>query len=150
MQEELKSMELDRDNLSDVFDMNEIESEVDRLTLVSESDPEEALKENIDRANRILDRVEQELENGNFTARMVEVAGNILSNVTNSSKELIANINYKKYLQIREKMVKYKYDELEAKKQKFRSPTSQNIILSNREDIMKLISGEVKQIETTK
>ena len=150
MQEELKSMELDRDNLSDVFDMNEIESEVDRLTLVSESDPEEALKENIDRANRILDRVEQELENGNFTARMVEVAGNILSNVTNSSKELIANINYKKYLQIREKMVKYKYDELEAKKQKFRSPTSQNIIVSNREDIMKLISGEVKQIETTK
>jgi len=143
-------MELDRDNLSDVFDMNEIESEVDRLTLVSESDPEEALKENIDRANRILDRVEQELENGNFTARMVEVAGNILSNVTNSSKELIANINYKKYLQIREKMVKYKYDELEAKKQKFRSPTSQNIIVSNREDIMKLISGEVKQIETTK
>jgi len=143
-------MELNRDNLSDVFDMDEIESEVDRLTLVSESDPEEALKENIDRANRILDRVEQELENGNFTARMVEVAGNILSNVTNSSKELIANINYKKYLQIREKMVKYKYDELEAKKQKFRSPTSQNIILSNREDIMKLISGEVKQIETTK
>ena len=143
-------MELDRDNLSDIFDMNEIESEVDRLTLVSESDPEEALKENIDRANRILDRVEQELENGNFTARMVEVAGNILNTVTNSSKELITNINYKKYLQIREKMVKYKYDELEAKKQKFRSPTSQNIIVSNREDIMKLISGEVKQIETTK
>ena len=143
-------MELDRDNLSDIFDMSEIESEVDRLTLVSESDPEEALKENIDRANRILDRVEQELESGNFTARMVEVAGNILNTVTNSSKELITNINYKKYLQIREAMVKYKYDELEAKQQKFRSPTSQNIIVSNREDIMKLISGEVKQIEDTK
>ena len=150
MQEELKSMELDRDNLSDVFDMNEIESEVERLTLVSESDPEEKLKENIDRANRILDRVETELETGNFTARMVEVAGNILNTITNSSKELITNINYNKYLQIRESMVKYKYDELESKQQKFRSPTSQNIIVSNREDIMKLISGEVKEIETTK
>lgn len=141
-------MELNRDNLSDVFDMEDIESEVDRLTLVSETDPEEALKENIDRANRILDRVENELENGNFTARMVEVAGNILNTVTNSSKELITNINYKKYLQIRDKMVQYKYDELEAKQSKFRSPTSQNIIVSNREDIMKLINGEVEQIET--
>lgn len=140
-------MELNRDNLSDVFDMGDIESEVDRLTLVSETDPEEALKENIDRANRILDRVEQELESGNFTARMVEVAGNILNTVTNSSKELITNINYKKYLQIRDAMVKYKYDELEAKQSKFRSPTSQNIIVSNREDIMKLINGETKEIE---
>lgn len=143
-------MELNRDNLSDVFDMKDIESEVDRLTLVSETDPEEALKENIDRANRILDRVEQELENGNFTARMVEVAGNILNTVSNSSKELLSNINYKKYLQIRASMVKYKYDELESKKAKFRSPTSQNIILSNREDIMKLLNGETKKIEDSK
>ena len=120
-----------------------------RLTLVSETDPDEALKENIDRANRILDRVEEELESGNFTARMVEVAGNILNTVTNSSKELITNINYKKYLQIREHMVQYKYDELEAKQSKFRSPTSQNIIDSNREDIMKLINGETKEIERT-
>lgn len=142
-------MELSRDNLSDVFDMEGIESEVDRLTLVSKTDPDEALKENIDRANRILDRVEEELESGNFTARMVEVAGNILNTVTNSSKELITNINYKKYLQIREHMVQYKYDELEAKQSKFRSPTSQNIIVSNREDIMKLINGETKEIEIT-
>jgi len=142
-------MELSRDNLSDVFDMDGIESEVDRLTLVSKTDPDEALKENIDRANRILDRVEEELESGNFTARMVEVAGNILNTVTNSSKELITNINYKKYLQIREHMVQYKYDELEAKQSKFRSPTSQNIIVSNREDIMKLINGETKEIEIT-
>jgi len=140
-------MELNRDNLSDVFDMGDIESEVDRLTLVSDTDPEEVLKENIERANRILDRVEQELEQGNFTARMVEVAGNILNTVTNSSKEMISNINYKKYLQIREKMVQYKYDELEAKQRNFHSPTSQNIIVSNREDIMKLITGEPKEIE---
>lgn len=143
-------MELNRNNLSDVFDMEDIESEVDRLTLVSDTDPEEVLKENIDRANRILDRVEQEIEGGNMTARMVEVAGNILNTVTNSSKEIMANINYKKYLQIRADMVKYKYDELESKKQKFRSPTSQNIIVSNREDIMKLLSGETKQIEESK
>ena len=143
-------MELNRNNLSDVFDMEDIESEVDRLTLVSDTDPEEVLKENIDRANRILDRVEQEIEGGNMTARMVEVAGNILNTVTNSSKEIMTNINYKKYLQIRADMVKYKYDELESKKQKFRSPTSQNIIVSNREDIMKLLSGETKQIEESK
>ena len=143
-------MELNRNNLSDVFDMEDIESDIDRLNLVSDTDPEEVLKENIDRANRILDRVEQEIEGGNMTARMVEVAGNILNTVTNSSKEIMANINYKKYLQIRADMVKYKYDELESKQAKFRSPTSQNIIVSNREDIMKLLSGETKQIEESK
>jgi hypothetical protein len=143
-------MELNRNNLSDVFDMGDIESEVERLTLVSDTDPEEVLKENIERANRILDRVEQEIEGGNMTARMVEVAGNILNTVTNSSKEIMANINYKKYLQIRQDMVKYKYNELEAKQAKFRSPTSQNIIVSNREDIMKLLSGETKEIEKSK
>jgi len=140
-------MELNRDNLSDVFDMEDLERDVDRLTLVSDTDPEEVLKENINRANRILDRVEDELERGNFTARMVEVAGNILNTVTNSSKELLSNINYKKYLQIREAMVKYKYDELEAKQRKFHSPSSQNIIVSSREDIMKLLTGEEKKIE---
>ena len=41
-------MEINRDNLSDVFDMDEIERDVERLTLVSKTDPEESLKENIE------------------------------------------------------------------------------------------------------
>jgi hypothetical protein len=140
-------MELNRNRLSETFDIEDIKREVESISFNEKTDPEEILRENINRANRILDRVEQEIEGGNFTARMVEVAGNILNTVTNSSKEIISNINYKKYLQIREAMVKYKYDELEAKKSKFRSPTNQNIIVSNREDIMKLLTGENKQIE---
>ncbi len=142
-------MELDRTGLADTFNMDEIEREVDRLTLVSSTDPEEVIKENIDRANRILDRVETEIDNGNFSARMVEVAAGMINTVTNSGKEVMANINYKRYLQIREAMIQYKYDELESKKTQFRNaPTNQNIIVTDREHLMKLLDGEPKKIET--
>jgi hypothetical protein len=140
-------MELDRQILAETFDMEDIERQVDRLTLVSEDDPEEVIKENIKRANRILDIVEGEIERGNITARMVEVASALMNTVTASSKEVMSNINYKKYLQVREAMVKYKYDELEVKKNQYRTPTSQNIILSDRESVLKFLSGEIKKIE---
>jgi len=140
-------MEINRQNLADEFNMGDIENEVGRLTIVSSADPVEIIQENIERANRILDRVEEEMENGNFTARMVEVASAMMNTVTSSSKEIMANINYKKYLQIREAMIKYKYDELESKKTQFRgSQTNQNIILTDREHLMKLL-GEQEKIE---
>jgi len=141
-------MELNRNNLAETFNMDEIENEVNRLTLVSDTDPEEVIKENIERANRILDRVEEEIENGNFSARMVEVASAMINTVTTSGKEIMANVNYKKYLQIRESMIQYKYDELESKKNQFKnSTTNQNIILTDREHLMKLLDGAKKEIE---
>lgn len=141
-------MEIDRQSMADIFDMEEIEQDLDKLTIVSSNDPVEVIQENIDRANRILDRVENEIENGNFTARMVEVASAMMNTVTASSKEIMANINYKRYLQIREAMIQYKYDELESKKAKIRNaPTSQNIIVTDREHLMKLLDGEKKEIE---
>jgi hypothetical protein len=140
-------MEINRQSLADEFNMEDIENEIGRLTIVSSADPVEIIQENIERANRILDRVEEEMENGNFTARMVEVASAMMNTVTASSKEIMANINYKKYLQIREAMIKYKYDELESKKTQFRgSQTNQNIILTDREHLMKLL-GEQEKIE---
>lgn len=139
-------MELDRKELSKEFDIEYIKAENKKLEKQSKN-AEESLEENIERANRILDMVEGELNEGNFSARLVEVAGQIMNTITNTSKETLANINYKTYLQIREKLIQYKYDELKSKKNKMNTPINQNIIVSNRKDIMKILSGDTKQIE---
>lgn len=139
-------MELDRKGLSNEFDIEYIKAENKKLEKQSKN-AEESLEENVERANKILDMVETELENGNFSARLVEVAGQIMNTITNTNKETLANINYKTYLQIREKLIQYKYDELESKQKKIKMTTNQNIIVSNRKDIMKILSGDNKQIE---
>jgi len=141
-------MEMNRETLAETFDMSDIERDLSKLTIVSSNDPVEVIQENIERANRILDRVEQEIENGNFTARMVEVASAMMNTVTTSGKEIMADLNYKKYLHLRELMIQYKYDELESKKTRLQhSTTNQNIILTDREHLMKLLDGEKKEIE---
>ena len=92
--------ELNRERLSDVFDINNnppkiIEPVVLEPTIHKDgNEVEEDLKGNIDRANRILDLVEEELENGNFSSRLVEVAGQLVNAVTNASKELDEQKSY--------------------------------------------------------
>lgn len=140
-------MELNRENLADTFNMNTLEDEAGEITTITADDPVEVIKDNIERANRILDRVENEMNRGNFSARMVEVAGNIINSITAAGKEVISDTNYKRYLQIREGMLQYKYDELEMKKSNFKTPTSQNIIFSDRESVLKFLNGEQKKIE---
>jgi len=95
------------------------------------------LESNIERANRILNRVEEEMENGNFSSRLVEVAGQLINSVTNASKEIISDKNYNKYLQIRDKMVLLEKIKIRLKNKKLSRPTNQNIIIASREDILK-------------
>ena len=145
-------MEIDRRNLENEFNMEELDDDVSNLEPIDTDDPEGVIKSNIERADRILNILEGELNRGNITARMMEVASTLINSVTLSSKELITSNNYKRYLQIREKMVEYKYDELEYKKNKKEQPQNQNLIIASREDILKVISKsndskEIKQIE---
>ena len=139
-------MELNRKGLSDEFDIEYIKAENKKLEKQSKN-AEESLEDNVETANRVLELVESELNEGNFSARLVEVAGQIMNTITNANKEIITNINYKTYLQIREKLIQYKYDELKSKQNKMKISTNQNIIISNREDILKILGGDNKQIE---
>ena len=139
-------MELDRKELSKEFDIEYIKSENKKLENQSKN-AEESLEENVERANRVLELVESELNEGNFSARLVEVAGQIMNTITNANKEIITNINYKTYLQIREKLIQYKYDELKSKQKNIKMTTNQNIIVSNRKDILEILGGDNKEIE---
>jgi len=141
-------MEIDRRGLSEEFDIEYIRAENKKLKVQSKN-AEESLEENVERANRILEMVEGELNEGNFSARMVEVAGQIMNTITNANKEIITSINYKTYLQIREKLLQYKYDELKTKENIKKSLPNQNIIVTTREDVLKILNQDKKQIGET-
>ena len=139
-------MELNRKGLSEEFDIEYVKAENKKLETQSKN-AEESLEENIKRANRILELVENELNEGNFSARLIEVAGQIMNTVTNANKEIITSINYKTYLQIREKLIQYKYDELKSKQNKIKTPTNQNIKVTTREDVLAILNKDKKEIE---
>jgi len=143
---------LNRENLENEFNVAEehIEPEILEDEFENEwneaNNPRNIIQDNIERANIILDRVEVEINSGNFSARLVEVAGNIINSITAASKELISDENYKQYLSLRKKLVKYKKLEVDYKiSGKSQKVTNQNLILTNREDLLKLM-GETEQL----
>lgn len=106
-----------------------------------ENTPQTKIEENIERANSILDLVEEELRSGNFSARLVEVAAGLINAVTAAGKELITDRNYKLYLQTKFRMVELQRDKLEWQKSKDTkgSRTENNLIIADRNDILKLL-----------
>ena len=140
---------LNRQNLQQEFNVSEeepVEPEILEDEFEKEWDdtnnPRTIIKDNIERANAILDKVEIEINSGNFSARLVEVAGNIINSITAASKELISDENYKQYLSLRKKLVKYKKLEVDFKisGRSNSKITNQNLILTNREDLLKLMN----------
>jgi len=139
--------ELNMDNLDEEFNLPAIDSRTGLVQRKDEDDPVEIIKDNINRANEILDLVQDQMSRGNITARLVEVASDLINGITAAAKELSSDALQKEGLQLKDKMVKLKEREVVVKEKKVvrRSSggvTNQNIIVSNREDLMKFIKGE--------
>ena len=100
------------------------------------------LKDNIDRANEILDKVQDEVEGSNFSARLVEVAGQLINSITQATKTIIDNTNYNKYLDIKKNLALLKKREVDIKALKLDKPKSKNLIVASREDVLKLLEGK--------
>jgi len=142
--------ELDRQNLDNEFDLPDQEQECPdefEVEFDKENSTEQLLRDNIERANGILDQVEEEMTNGNFSARLVEVAGQILNTITNSIKEIQTKENNQAVLLLKARMVEMKRYELTLKEKKINKPTNQNLIIANREDVLKLIEENKKDKE---
>ena len=146
--------ELNRQNLQDEFNMAEpepVEPEIveDEFEQEWEQDTStiEGLKKNIERANELLDTVTDELNNGNFSARLVEVAGQLINAITTASKEIFDNTYKEKYLDIRQQVVNLKEREVDIKSAMGHRPTTQNLIVASREDVLKMLVDEKKKLE---
>jgi hypothetical protein len=117
------------------------------------SDAVSILKGNIQKANQLLDRIQNEMLGGNSTARMFEVAGNLINAITTASKEIISKENYEKYIGIKEELNKLKEREVIIKEKSGvkggNVQNQQNIIVTSREDLLKIMDGKKpqKQIE---
>ena len=150
----MSNNELDLNALNDAFDIN-YNDLPENVTLNPEDqfeeveidydDPLSILKGNIKKANQILDKIQAEMIGGNFTARMVEVAGNIINGITAASKEIMGDKNYNQYLEIRKDLAKLKEREVVIKEKsgiRGGGTTNQNIIVTSREDLLKIMEGK--------
>ncbi len=151
--------ELNLDALNDSFDIDtsDLNLPIDQDTFeeveIDYDDPVSILKGNIKKANQFLDKIQNEMVAGNFTARMAEVAGNLINSITAASKEIIGDTNYQKYLGIREELAKLKEREVIIKEKSGvkggNIKNQQNIIVTNREDLLKIMDKkeDQKQLE---
>ena len=134
------------DNADREFEQKTIDFE----TNIDYDKPLDALKNNIYNANQLLDKIQHEMNNGNFSARLAEVAGSIINSVTQSSKELLSDSNYEKYMEVRRALVILKEKEIEIRAQKtVRAPNqTTNVLVTSREDLLKVLEDrKPKQIE---
>ena len=147
--------------LSEVFDISE---DVEVIDIVEDVTPEESetrdpdviLQENIDKANKVLDKIIDNIDE-KLTVGMAEATASIVNSITNAVDKMYAgsfnfeNVQLKKQmLVLEEKKVFIKNKALELKGQKGNEPrTQENILIADREAVMALFKDKeiVKKIE---
>jgi hypothetical protein len=147
--------ELNLEGLDEIFnDTDAVDREIEQKTVDFDVDIDydnaiEALKRNIFNANQLLAKIQDEMNNGNFSARLAEVASTVINSVTQASKEVLSDQNYEDYMQVRRALVELKAKEIEIKDVKSKRPNSQtNVLVTSREDLLKMLQDKTpKQIE---
>lgn len=146
--------ELNMDNLEKNLGLNEYDtaivtpkSEIDTfMETVPGIDEDAIINQNIERANRVLDRIEDEMDRGNFNARMVEVFSKLIDSVTTAASQIQSSSYNNDYLVLKQKLAELKEMEVKHKVQGLikgntQIDTQQNIIVTDRESILEIIKG---------
>jgi len=133
------------------FDPDNSNVDVEGAELSFNKPTERLLRDNIERAEQMFTRVQHEVDAGNFTARMIEVAALILNSITASVKEIQSKEYNERYFVLRDRLAQLKHYEIEIKRIKMQEkpkekPINQNIILTDRETLLKTLA-ESKRIE---
>lgn len=132
----------------DAVDRDVEQKTVDFNTEIDYSDAIDALKKNIYNANQLLEKIQHEINNGNFSARLAEVASTIINSVTQASKEILSDENYGEYMEVRRALVMLKEKELEIKEIKTSRPTNQtNLLVTSREDLLKMLDKKEEPLQ---
>jgi hypothetical protein len=155
---------LNEEKLAEELDMEVLEAEVSDIqdsfrinTSIENSTPDQILKNNIERANRVLDILEDDaLERKVISARKAEVMAQLINAVTNAANSIISDEYNKDYLQLRRSVLQLKEKEMRIKEiGTGDGNVSERILVTDRETIMQLLrdgkdKGEipdVKQLE---
>jgi hypothetical protein len=113
-------------------------------------DADQILVDNIARANRILDKVEDSIDRGVFTASMIEAAGRMIETVTSAANS-ITGIGYNaEVIRQKDRDLDRKERELLVKglvKGAENVTINNNNLTMNREELLKLISDSKNKAE---
>ena len=146
-------MDLDRENLSEEFGMDfrfEPDDTIPQTNDVDVCNPNAIMENNIVKANQVLDRLLEEMNTGNFSARMAEVASYMIANI-NSAVEILNKKNTQNCdLLLKEKMLELKEKETLVKLKILDKNTgvrNQNIIVTDRETILRMLKVDKKLID---
>jgi hypothetical protein len=118
-------------------------------------DPDDILYKNIERANKILDKLEESILLGDgVNARLIEVYGQILNSITSASTSLSGNTFAQQKHEYNMKLVEVKQQEVEVKRivagtklaglQESKGDESrpEKVLVMDRESLLKMIAEE--------
>lgn len=140
--------------LSECFDIEAVKTELNEIKSHLDDDvnnPNKILRSNISRAERLLDKIENEWEVGttNATIKLVEIAAKLIECITSAANSMLANDVSLETTNQKQEFLDLKKLEFELKKNKGEKSlpagdnntynTQNNIILTSREDILKLM-----------
>lgn len=149
--EEFNLPEPTEDEIKKIKDVkSEVAGEVAGMEVesVDPENPDLIVAKNIAKADAILNRLMQEMNDGNFSPRMVEVSGQIINAITNSTS-LLYNKNFNlANIQLKIQQIKLKEKEIDllAGRAIGGDTTNQNIIFTDRETILKYLKNEKNQV----
>jgi len=142
---------------SDIQELSDMRKELSEATKSIGPDPDEIIYKNIERANRLLDLAEKALDAAGIDNRLLEVSGQLINSITAASGGISGNSYNQEVLAQKARELEFKERQLTIKNAIKGNTgntiqTQNNIIVSTREDIMKMIADseneEIIDVET--
>lgn len=116
---------------------------------IDRKDPDDIIYDNIDRANRLLNRIEVETENG-LTARLMEVASALINSITQASNSIVGSSQHEDEQRYKERVLELKEREVMIKESLGKgggNSTVNNVLVTSREDLLKMMNKQNEEIE---
>lgn len=160
-------MNVDLDALAQEFNMN-IDEALDNVEEISIedlvanrlSDPDLVISTNINKANAILDRIIEEINRSGMSPRLGEVASQLIATINQAASQIYTKEFDMSGLRIKHKMLELKEREVRLKELTAipnangqGKTVNQNIIVTDRETVLRLLRDnktQIKQIEDAK
>lgn len=160
-------MNVDLDALAQEFNMNIDEAlssaediTIENLVANRLSDPDLVISTNINKANAILDRIIEEINSSGMSPRLGEVASQLIATINQAASQIYTKEFDMSGLRIKHKMLELKEREVRLKELTAipnangqGKTVNQNIIVTDRETVLRLLRDnktQIKQIEDAK
>lgn len=143
--EDFAETRINNNKMRQIFNSNPPEPNIvkseDDDTIPERKTPDEIIYDTIDRANKLLDKLELEIES-DATARLFEVASALINSITQASNSIIGSDQHNDDILIKQKTLELKERETAIKEaigNQGKVTTNNNMIVTSREDIIKLL-----------